>query len=147
MATTIADNTGNITFIVDGNTYDVSKSDIIGMNLDRNKGRVDIYVSAGIISGNYIYIHHSEITAPDDKCLGAMYITLKNWWKEPGKRSADFIADVDQTEFDVSPRITLTDSSYVIVDQQLQTYGFTRVGNLITFDDAMFGNEEIVVFK
>jgi len=147
MAITIADNIGKITFVVGASTYNVNKSDIKSIDLNNEKSRIEVRVASGYITGNYIFITYSDVTSPTDKSVGLLFKTIRDWWKEPHKKSCMFISDVSQTAFDVTPRLKLSDDSTVMVDQQLQTYGWSYSGNIITFDLAMTGNEEIVVFQ
>lgn len=144
MATTVADNIGRITFIIGGNTYDVKKSDIKYVNLDRGKGRIDVSVASGHTSGNHIFIVFSDVTSPDENAIGMLYKTLMNWWKEPNKTHALFLAEAGDTAFDVTPRITLDDNSEVEVDGNTD-YNWTRSGNVITFTYVMTGYELIKI--
>ena len=147
MATTIADNVGKITFVVGGSTYDVDKSDIKYIYLNKEKKRIEVRVASGIITGNYIFIVYSDVTSPTDKAVGALYKTIMRWWTEPGFRSAKFIAYSSQDTFDCTPRIKVKPDSMVLVDGSSTLFPFTVTGNTVVFDDPMDGYEEVEIFE
>lgn len=147
MATTITDNFGKITFVISATTYSVDKSDILSMKQNHEQSRIEVKVARGNIDGNVLHIVFSDVTSPADKSISLLYKTIRDYWREPTKNYCLFMSDAAQTVFDVTPRLKLNDNSHILVDQQMQTYGWSRSGNKIIFSVAMTGGEEIVVFQ
>ena len=145
MATTLTDNVGKITIVIGATTYNVKKSDIKSVVLNSKKGRIEMRVASGYITGNHFFITFSDVTTPDSKAIASLFHQINNWWKEPASDRAVFEADAGQTIFDTTPRINLGPDPKVLVAGVDTTYGWTQVGNIITFGVAMDGGEEIII--
>ena len=145
MATTITNNYGKITFSISATEYDVNKSDIYDISLNTIKSRIEVHVKRGVVDGNILYIVFTDVTSPDIKSLGLLWKTIKNYWKEPGVNHAIFYADENQTAFDTTPRLKLTDAYEVYLAGVLTVYGFSRNGNIVTFDSGREESEEIII--
>ena len=149
MATTISDNVDKIQVVVGENTYDVKKSDIKSVSLNHTGGSVSIRLAAGYIDGNHLIIDHGDVSSPTFPGAHGLFGRIMEWWREPGSRSAKFIAEAGDTVFDCTPRIGLKSDSQVFVDGEkyFGEYTISVIDNTVTFDDEMVGYEEIEIVQ
>lgn len=146
MATTITDNYGKIDITIGSTSYSINKSDIESMDMDVRNERLILLVKRGTTSGvRRLHISLDDVSSPSVSALNELHETLHNYWFEPGKDFARFIASAGDTVFDCSPRIVLSDNSKVFIDGTLTRRGYTKTGNAIVFSTAMTGNEDIII--